>query len=228
MTQDPISPSSLKLTVANDPVLSGLYDAINARDAMLLATRLDAMESIPDHDDYGHLSVHAVRRTNPEALKVLYARGVGLPGSFRFAYHCLHTAAGLEDGRPLVELLLDHGADPNETDMNGQGTLGIAVMNGRTHSLALLVARGADVHSGDRYQNTALHVAASQDEAACCTILLGLGARSEQRNFSKMTARQMAELHQSGTVIEALNIWEQRAALEAAILPGNGGGKLRL
>ncbi len=67
-----------------------------------------------------------------------------------------------KDKSAFVQLLLDHGADPNRAKQYGLTPLQFAVMNAKTKYLPLLLAKGGNLHVRDQYQKTLLMLIASQ------------------------------------------------------------------
>ncbi len=64
------------------------------------------------------------------------------------------------DQSELVQLLLDHGADPNRAKQYALNPVQFAVMNARAKYLPLLLAKGADLHVRDQYQKSLLMLVA--------------------------------------------------------------------
>lgn len=92
------------------------------------------------------------------------------------------------DNTAVVQLLLQHGADPNARDANGRPALIIALFgdNGETVPVRL-VAAGADVNAGDG-QETALTIAVRRGDTALAGALLRHGARVDARGGHGATA----------------------------------------
>ena len=79
----------------------------------------------------------------------------------------------------LLTWLLDHGADINVKNRQGDTPLRSAVIWDRTPHLSVirtLLSRGADVNAGDTYGDTPLHVAATFAETSVIKLLLSEGA----------------------------------------------------
>ena len=63
----------------------------------------------------------------------------------------------------LVQLLLDHGADPNIPHAEGLSTpLDYAAIKGNASIAAMLLDHGANIKAADRSGSTALHLAAAR------------------------------------------------------------------
>jgi ankyrin repeat protein len=89
----------------------------------------------------------------------------------------LHWAAenGLLD---IAALLIEQGADPNETDQFGNTALHLALAN--PQMVELLLASGADVNAKNAMGNTPLHLAVKYRRSV--EILLAAGAKVDARN----------------------------------------------
>jgi ankyrin repeat protein len=75
----------------------------------------------------------------------------------------------------IVKLLLDNGADMEETDKDGNTTLLIAVLNGHEAIVKLLLDNGADVKAVTKAGRSALYCAAYFGYAKVVEILLNTG-----------------------------------------------------
>ena len=106
----------------------------------------------------------------------------------------LMTASMIRN-RPIVELLLDHGADINIRDKDGK----TALMLMYSHSLnednditRLLLERGADTNIRDKNGKTALMYATEMGDVIAVILLLKYGANKDIRNGLRQTARDIA------------------------------------
>lgn len=82
----------------------------------------------------------------------------------------------------IARLLLEAGADPEETNKNWQCALHIAAESGQVGTVSALIEHGADVNRTDYSNTTALHVAALQGHADVVARLLDGGARDCRDN----------------------------------------------
>lgn len=85
-------------------------------------------------------------------------------------------AAVTSDSTELVQLLLNHGADPNLSPANSISPLMFAAINQFEDVAQLLISHGADVNLRMRNGDTALYEAAYIGSAALLTLLLLNGA----------------------------------------------------
>ncbi|XP_040837117.1 double zinc ribbon and ankyrin repeat-containing protein 1 isoform X2 [Ochotona curzoniae] len=100
------------------------------------------------------------------------------------------------EGRvPVVEQLLDEGADPNCSDEDERPAVTVAVVNKHHEAIPVLVQRGADVdQQWGPLRNTALHEAALLGLAGRASVvtLLGCNASLRKKNARGQTAYDLA------------------------------------
>ncbi|XP_013384855.1 ankyrin repeat and protein kinase domain-containing protein 1-like [Lingula anatina] len=112
----------------------------------------------------------------------------------------LHMAAQ-HGATQCVQLLLQHGADPNIQDWRGRTPLHWAVELGATQCVQLLLQHGADPNIQDGEGSKPLHMAARQDATQCLQLLLQHGAdpniqsKSIGRQTLLMGAGRRSPLH---------------------------------
>jgi cytohesin len=95
----------------------------------------------------------------------------------------------------VATVLLDHGANPNARDVNGDTPLHRAAQAAQLQALDLLIARGATVNAKDNMRATPLMLgaAARSDSAArCIRALLEHGAQPNSRTKRNQTALEWA------------------------------------
>jgi ankyrin repeat protein len=76
----------------------------------------------------------------------------------------------------IVELLLEHGADPNTTLRGGETVLMTAARTGKPGAVSALLKRGAEVNAKERRGQTALMWAAADGQAEVVELLIKAGA----------------------------------------------------
>lgn len=128
------------------------------------------------------------------------------------------TYAGAAPRDEITRILLDHGADPNQTNW-GRTLLGMAAKRGHTQLAQLLIDHGANVNCVDSDEMTPLHYAALHGHAHMVILLLRAGASDLYRSASTMGgAHSMANLTPSkvaflmshydiGKTIRDWNLW---------------------
>lgn len=93
----------------------------------------------------------------------------------------------------IVEMLLTHGAETYGVDHNGETTLTLAALGGRTSIVKTLVEHGAKINAPNRHGRTALMMAASDGNETLVKYLLKMAADVRLNDDSGETARQAAE-----------------------------------
>jgi hypothetical protein len=177
---------------ATDPFV--FADALAARG--MAAPRCGSPRSIAD----------AVERSCHDELEVMLAdparqaeleKGDRRLRSFSRDTRPLEVALWKNDGR-AAEMLLEHGADPNYTDMAGYTLLMLAANRGAADVAASLARHGARLN--DQYRNpgndagkTALIIAAANGDIATVKVLLAAGADRSIRSSTGHNAFQHAE-----------------------------------
>jgi len=167
----------------SNPKTIALAQAVLADDAnrvhALIAEGADANAQGEDHLT---LLQWALLRKSTEAMTLLLDVGAN-PSQPGFGGDTvIHLAAKADDPRYL-NLLLEHGADPNASHGITQAPpLDAALMNPHNEAFELLLAHHADPNRADRMGNTPLHVAAQVHKSACVLQLLEAGADASRRN----------------------------------------------
>lgn len=117
---------------------------------------------------------HAAGTGEVELMRVLLEKGVEVDCSSD-AGPPLIWAAGHEH-IPAVEILLDHGANPNATTDDEVTPLLTAAAAGSSEIVELLIKKGADVNASAGGGVTPLHVAADRGDERMVDCLLAAGA----------------------------------------------------
>jgi ankyrin repeat protein len=111
----------------------------------------------------------------------------------------------------MVELLLDHGADPNLKDGKSATALHWAIIGGHDGVVKVLARRGADLGVRDVGYNTPLHLAANYPSTQVVRTLLDAGADPLARNLEGATPLQIARFKNRTIHLEALEQAEAKA-----------------
>ena len=96
-------------------------------------------------------------------------------------------AAAAAGRRETVELLLDHGANPNSSRMNGESPLFVAVENRHIEVVRTLLKMGALPTVVDSRGRTPLQVARAQDNKEMAALLLTFRAQMPDKNTRATT-----------------------------------------
>ena len=186
----------------------------------------------------GHLTplLQAIRSDSAEKVKLLLAAGANTTRTERNGNLPL-VAAARRGKPPVVQALLDHGVDVDDThDTSGQSALHVAAKQGHAEAVRLLCAAGANVDAGEEGDGaTALHLAARYNRAPVVATLLEHGATidsswrdaagkvgtphhhaaSREIQTILATAQRDARLAAAAEEAERLRLEEEWAAAEA-------------
>jgi ankyrin repeat protein len=140
----------------------------------------------------------AIGKGFTEVVDVLLANkaDVNAPGVFQ---------AAVSGGRTnLIQLLIDHGADVNPTDNNGDTPLHTAASAKKPDIARILIAAKADVNAKNKEGNTPLHEAAGVGSAKIVLLLLESGAIVDPTNQMNITPLSFAVVYGSVDATRAL------------------------
>lgn len=104
--------------------------------------------------------------------------------------------------KDIVELLIDHGADVNNTDSRYTALL-FSSQKGYTSLVKLLLEKGADVNAKTPNKNTALILASANGHVSIVEMLLDRGVNVNEKN-GKYSALMYALENGHGNVVETL------------------------
>jgi len=131
--------------------------------------------------------LNAVIRADKKEVKMLLENGAdastcnedGWTGlMFASAKDHLIAASNQRDYHTVVEYLLKYGANIDAQSKDGGATaLFIAVGNGNTHEIRLLLEHGANVHIKTHTGETPLSFASNKGHTSIVELLLGSGAK---------------------------------------------------
>ena len=124
----------------------------------------------------------------------------------------------------MVQLLLDKGADPNETDEDGNSPLHMAFKEGKSDTVRVLLERGADPNKPNEDGNTPLHKAARYGNKEAAQLLLNRGADPHKTNKSGRTPLEYG----SGRNVVKIIIQEEQKRMKMGLpfmtfITGMGG-----
>lgn len=193
----------------------GIIKSLLRGGAKLLKTEIDATNAL-----YG-----ACRRRNQDVVKVLLSLGadansrlfrdergrtplyeasmIDSPASHGHRGHCINCACSCSS-LDTMQLLLDHGANPNAKRIGGETMLHKALGLGEAH-VRLLLSRGADVEAINDQQDSILDLAIHAS-VQMINILVEYGINLEARDVNGQTALLKAVQKESedGARVETL------------------------
>lgn len=144
--------------------IESFLDAITRKDQLAYDLFLKAGMGPDTTDQYGYtLLMKAIRAENFEALEFLLAHGADPNKRGKESQKNttpLFTALGWWDETKVVELLINTGADVNDTTYNKMTAL---MKTNRPEILKILIDAGADVNARNNVGQTALHGKVGRD-----------------------------------------------------------------
>lgn len=124
---------------------------------------LDRGAEIDARDGLGYTALHwAVSKGHTEIVRFLLERGADPNLRQNHGWNAIDLALHWEDGVGLLELVLQHGADPNDLGPSDDPALIQAL--GNAEQTRLLLKYGANIHVKDRKGRSALLYALQE----CC------------------------------------------------------------
>jgi len=190
-----------------------LLDYILAKDRLVLAEHIIPNISLfltPDTYVSGD-SICNVMRKLPTLLKSLFESGRASPNETCFgtnsngnpSYSHPLIVGSSENLIDSVRCLLQHGADSNVTNTDGETALHCAARDGHREIFMELLSNGADVNLVDNNHNSALHLAARKGQHAILSELVKVYMNVNYANKLGMTALHEAAAGGLCDVIEA-------------------------
>ncbi len=118
----------------------------------------------------------------------------------------LHWASTYDtyDNTGIVELLLEHNADPNLQNKNGYTALHMAYWKGNTEIVELLLEHNVDPNLQNKYRNTALHRASLHCKKKIVELLLEHCADPNLQDINGYTALYWASQHSKKDIVKLL------------------------
>ena len=170
----------------------------------------------------------AAARGDAETVAELLDQGVNVESCDSNHLTALHYAA--MHARPnVVDVLLDHGANPNAYDTKGGFTpLHWAVINSHTYTadsdrvdktILALARGGCEINSGDFNQATPLHFAARTDNKVIVESLMRLGADPNIKDIQGWSAAKVARSRETKILIIKLADKRARAVYQVLHIP---------
>ena len=129
------------------------------------------------------------------------------------------TWAALKGHEPIVQLLLENGADIEARNSSGDTALIWAAQRGNSAIVELLLQRGADIEAKNQYGGTALFWVALKGNMALVQLLLEKGADIEAKEILRTPI--LIEVAKSGNEALVRLLLEKGADIEARDSSGN-------
>ena len=130
---------------------------------------------------------------NVDIASLLLARGAQVDSAGKWGVTPLMLAAKLKMmPEAMVTLLLDHGADIERQDKDGQTALHHGAGKGRLGACQILLARGADANARAKHGVTPLIQAVLNGRQNACRVLLASGAHIDLAHYNHYTPLMLA------------------------------------
>lgn len=149
--------------------------------------------------------VGSAKRGYSNVVRKLVELGIspGLGDGIRLETALHYFASSGQDD--MVTFLLENGASPNATDVDGYTPLHWAAWDNKDNTVVILLNRGANVNARNSENRTPLIVAASAGHIAVVKILVGRGAdKTVLGGKSRQTALQRAQTAGHAEVVDFL------------------------
>lgn len=179
-------------TQSADPINWPLSQAVITNDEARLKAIL---ETRPSQDELDFALIAGTARGRSQAVLPLLVAGANPNRQVVFVGHSSVVVAVRENQPETLNVLLEHGGDPNATDKIGWPPLHHAVGPKYEHpeTIRILVKHGAIVDAMDGLHRTVLHRAAGFGHLESVRLLLALGADPALRDKDGLTAASRAE-----------------------------------
>lgn len=185
----------------------------NYNSALELLLQHGAAPSIPETYNYGFSALHyAARAGNAESVELLLQHHARVDEQNYMKDTPLSLACSCQYYMPnpkVVELLLQHGSDPNIPVKYGYSSLHLAAIAGNADIVELLIKYGARVDQTNDAHSTALTTAFSRENnynpnLKVIEILLQYGAAPDIPNRAGYTALHLAIKAGNADIVELL------------------------
>ena len=183
------------------PILNAMNNEDPAARLQMLKSLLQHGAAIETRDREGYTPLWlAAFRGDKDAMALTTAQKAdpnAKDSHGRSALHILGETAQRRDVKPLMQLLLDAGADINARDPDGSTPLYLAVKGDYREVAQFLLAHKADPNTKDKDGDTPLHLAVWRNQKAMVELLLANKADPNERNDQGKTpldwAKSMAQ-----------------------------------
>jgi ankyrin repeat protein len=198
-----------------------------AKDVLVLLLAAGADPNVEDAHG-GTPLYYAAEGNHDECVRLLLAHGArhdifsaAATGDLEALFHFIHVAdldgrevrgrtpldvAAAAGHAPIVDALLDAGADAEAKDGAGRTPLLLAAINGRRDAAAALLKKGADPDAADEEATTPLHAAARAGDVGMAGLLMDSGADPNPRDGQGLTPMMIAVLAKDEQMIKLLQL----------------------
>jgi len=105
---------------------------------------------------------------------------------------------------PKLRMLLDQGAEINARNKEGETTLMVAALEGRTDMVRFLIEKGADLNARDGVGATPLLYAALGGSVEAIKLLIDKGADPNAKTTDGQTALSISRVRENQAAVEFL------------------------
>jgi uncharacterized protein len=153
-------------------------DAVKRGDREAVRTYLARRADVNAREADGTTALHwAVRADDAEGVAVLLRAGANVNAANRYGITPLWLA-GTNGNAAVIETLIKAGANVDAALPSGETALLVATRSGSTDAVRALLAHGANANVKENaYGQTPLMLAASENHAEVCRLLIESGAR---------------------------------------------------
>ncbi len=198
---------------------SDLHDAVRTNDNAALEALLEGGAEVDESDYILGTALHAaVSQGSADLAKILIKHNADLEAvSEQQGARAMHLAAAFGEV-PMLQLLLDGGADIDSRDDHKRTPLLQAAVFGHAEAVELLLESGADIELKDsRYRWTPLYGATYSGGLEVVKLLVEAGADIEARDLAGRTPLRAAATPISWSVIGNGSLIEYLVAVGADI-----------
>lgn len=184
-----------------------LHLAVQRDEDSIINMLMAAHPSLDVQNKDGRTPLHvAITDGSEDTVKTLLTAGASVSQVDSLGNTPLHLACSVPLTPPIVQLMLDRGADPKIANKNGDVPLHIAAETGDANILEILshVTEKAALNQKNSAGNTALHVATLRGARAIAQKLIAIGADPNAKNADNSTALQLAVDSDSTDLVDAL------------------------
>lgn len=159
------------------------------------------VERIP-HDDYSRLLFFACRMGRKDIVEFLLQNSVDTNSAVAGRYPIIEASSRNDEA--IVKLLLDHGAEPNVKDDEGNTATIAAASFGGVEVIRLLLKAGANLDAKNVQGGSAFLAACTMGKAHIVNELLSLGVDPLTKNDQEQNGLMLASLYGHKSMIQLL------------------------